>query len=70
LHQPVLENAIVHSFVEALSVVFITASAIMVIAFVLSLFLKQVELRSAGGPKKDGDADDEAAFEAPAPALH
>jgi EmrB/QacA subfamily drug resistance transporter len=72
---PAFEAAILHDFVEAMSVVFTTAAVIMVVAFVLSLFLKQVELRSMGGggdrPAAQGSPDGAAAeVEAPAPALH
>jgi EmrB/QacA subfamily drug resistance transporter len=70
---PGFESAILHDFVDAMSVVFSVAAVIMIVAFVLSLFLKQVELRSMGGdrpvaPSSSGDVEAEA--EAPAPALH
>jgi EmrB/QacA subfamily drug resistance transporter len=72
---PALKATILHDFVQAMSVVFTVAAAIMVVAFVLSLFLKQVELRSMGAPKPTAqgspEADDAVAeLEAPAPALH
>jgi EmrB/QacA subfamily drug resistance transporter len=68
---PGIEQIMIHSFVEAMSVVFMVAAAIMLVSFVLSLFLKQVELRSAGGP--GGPAGTEAGATtdaAAAPALH
>jgi EmrB/QacA subfamily drug resistance transporter len=73
--QPGIEFAVLHSFVEAMSVVFVTAAVIMAVAFVLSLFLKQVSLRSvggaAGGSSPDKSSEEADAFEAlPAPALH
>jgi hypothetical protein len=49
-----------------MSVVFVTASAIMVVAFVLSLFLKQVELRRMGGGAPGKDEPSEIADLAPA----
>ena len=65
---PGIEQIMLHSFVTAMSVVFMVASAIMLVAFGLSLFLKQVELRSAGGA---GAAAAEAPSDStPAPALH
>jgi Na+/melibiose symporter-like transporter len=77
---PSVAYTVLHSFVEAISVVFATAAVIMAIAFVLSLFLKQVSLRSVGSapggssgeaPKgADGNADDELAELAAAPAMH
>ena len=77
---PTVAFTVLHSFVEAISVVFATAGAIMAIAFVLSLFLKQVSLRSVGsGPgggsgeaskDADGNADEELAELAAAPAMH
>lgn len=46
-------DTVLRDFTSAMSVVFVSAAAIMVIAFVLSFFLKQVELRTAmGGPGK------------------
>jgi hypothetical protein len=65
---PGIEPVILHSFVQAMSVVFLIAAAIMAIAWVLSLFLKQVELRSAGGPAP-ADAVT-APANTPAPAMH
>lgn len=47
-----LFDIVVRDFTSAMSVVFVSAAAIMVIAFVLSFFLKQVELRTAGGGGK------------------
>ena len=44
-----LLNTVIHWFVEAQSVVFLTAAVVMVLAFVLTLFLKQVELGTTGG---------------------
>jgi EmrB/QacA subfamily drug resistance transporter len=68
---PGIEQIMIHSFVEALSVVFMVAAAIMLVSFVLSLFLKQVELRSAGGPGGPAGAESGApADAAAAPALH
>ena len=65
---PGIEQIMLHSFVMAMSVVFMVASAIMLIAFVLSLFLKQVELRTSGAPGQGAaEAPSDAA---PAPALH
>ena len=59
-------DVILRDFSNAMSVVFLTASGIMVIAFVLSLFLKQVSLRTAGAPGagKPAEAEDLA------PAVH
>jgi EmrB/QacA subfamily drug resistance transporter len=58
-----LFDVVVRDFTSAMSVVFETAAGIMVIAFVLSLFLKQVELRKAGAPSPSspevGEADAE-----------
>jgi EmrB/QacA subfamily drug resistance transporter len=62
-----LFNIVVQDFSASMSVVFETAAGIMVIAFVLSLFLKQVALRKAGGPGKSKDA---AEVENLAPAVH
>jgi MFS family permease len=68
---PGIEQIMIHSFVEALSVVFMIAAAIMLVAFVLSLFLKQVELRSAGSPSGPAGAEAGATADAAAaPALH
>jgi EmrB/QacA subfamily drug resistance transporter len=69
---PGIEAVMLHAFVEAMSVVFATAAAIMGLAFVLSLFLKQVSLvRSPGAPAgKPGGADDELADIPAAPAMH
>lgn len=64
---PKVANTIMDDFARAMSVVFETAAAIMVVAFVLSLFLKQVELRRAGGgPGKDKPSE----IEDLAPAVH
>lgn len=67
---PGIESIMLHSFVQAMSVVFVTAAGIMAIAFVMSLFMKQVELRavSAGAPAAAGEGalDDSPA----APAMH
>src|SRR6202040_565304 len=51
---PVVQSAVLHSFVQAMSVVFDFAAVIMAVGFVLSLFLKQVTLRTAGAPKPEG----------------
>ncbi len=51
---PGIEATVLHAFVQSMSVVFEVAAAIMAVGFVLSLFLKQVTLRSAGGPKPAG----------------
>lgn len=72
---PGIEASVLHSFVQAMSVVFAVAAGIMAVGFVLSLFLKQVELRTAGGPKPEGTTDDAAGDEAiatseAAPVLH
>jgi EmrB/QacA subfamily drug resistance transporter len=45
---PGIEAGILHVFVQAMSVVFLVATGTMLVAWVLSLFLKQVTLRSAG----------------------
>ncbi|HEV2346735.1 MAG TPA: MDR family MFS transporter [Actinocrinis sp.] len=76
---PGIEATVLHSFVLAMQVVFEVAAVIMALGFVLSLFLKQVTLRSAGAPAPqaapEGPADaapdgkDEATA-SPAPALH
>ncbi|HET9169782.1 MAG TPA: MDR family MFS transporter [Actinospica sp.] len=66
-----LFDIVVRDFTSAMSVVFMTAAAIMVIAWVLSFFLKQVELRRPGAPtqaKPAGAADAEDL--APSPAVH
>jgi EmrB/QacA subfamily drug resistance transporter len=62
---PNLTSIVLRDFTSAMSVVFLTAAGIMVIAFVLSLFLKQVELRKAGAPGKTP-----AEVEDLAPAVH
>jgi hypothetical protein len=49
-----LFNIVVRDFTGAMSVVFGTAAGIMVIAFVLSLFLKQVALRKVAARQKRG----------------
>jgi len=67
---PGLFDIVLRDFSSAMSVVFLTASGIMVIAFVLSLFLKQVSLRKAGAPGQQGAGTAEAADLAPAPAVH
>ena len=75
---PGIEYTVLHSFVEAISVVFATAAVIMGVAFVLSLFLKQVSLRSAGsapggnaqGEGPGSENEDELAEFAGAPAMH
>ena len=68
---PDLSTVVLRDFTSAMSVVFLTAAGIMVIAFVLSLFLKQVELRRAGAPAKSADgAEAEDLTPAPAPAVH
>jgi MFS family permease len=66
---PKTAAVILRDFSNAMSVVFLTASAIMVVAFVLSLFLKQVELRTAkGGSAGKGKPASE--VEDLAPAVH
>jgi EmrB/QacA subfamily drug resistance transporter len=68
-----IEYTVLHSFVEAISVVFATAAVIMGVAFVLSLFLKQVSLRTNSGPSTSDDptaAEDPFADVAAAPAMH
>jgi cobalamin synthase len=76
---PTVAYTVLHSFVEAISVVFATAAVIMAVAFVLSLFLKQVSLRSVGGAaggSSEGpgegapNIDDELADLSAAPAMH
>ncbi|WP_034268620.1 MDR family MFS transporter [Actinospica robiniae] len=59
-------DTVLRDFTSAMSVVFVSAAAIMVIAFVLSFFLKQVELRSAKG----GAGKAPAKTEDLAPAVH
>jgi EmrB/QacA subfamily drug resistance transporter len=59
-------DTVLRDFTSAMSVVFVSAAAIMVIAFVLSFFLKQVELRTAKGPGKAKEAKPENL----APAVH
>jgi EmrB/QacA subfamily drug resistance transporter len=63
---PKVANIVLTDFSRAMSVVFVTAAAIMVVAFVLSLFLKQVALRSRAGGKPGAGASNEAADLAPA----
>ena len=58
-------DTVVRDFTSAMSVVFVSAAGIMVVAFALSFFLKQVELRSAKGPGKA-----KAPAEDLAPAVH
>jgi EmrB/QacA subfamily drug resistance transporter len=66
---PDLSTVVLRDFTGAMSVVFGTAAGIMVIAFVLSLFLKQVALRKPGAPGQNtGIAEVEDL--APAPAVH
>jgi EmrB/QacA subfamily drug resistance transporter len=57
VQQPGIEATVLHSFVQAMSVVFQVAAVIMALGFVMSLFLKQVELRTAGAPAPEGAAD-------------
>ena len=65
-----LFGIVLKDFTSSMSVVFESAAAIMVIAFVLSLFLKQVELRKPGAPGQSpavvGEADAEDLNVAPA----
>ena len=74
--QPGIEYTVLHSFVEAMSVVFATAAGIMAVAFVLSLFLKQVSLRTNGPAAAapgtaEGTADADELLDIPAaPAMH
>jgi hypothetical protein len=74
VQHPGIEAIMLHSFVQAMSVVFIVAAAVMAIAFVMSLFLKEVELRSTGGPTSTAPSTDPATgtgtapIAAPAPA--
>jgi len=66
-----LFDIVLRDFTSAMSVVFLTASGIMVIAFVLSLFLKQVSLRKAGAPSQGkGPGTGTAEIEDLAPAVH
>jgi EmrB/QacA subfamily drug resistance transporter len=65
-----LFDIVVRDFTSAMSVVFLTAAGIMVIVFVLSFFLKQVELRKAGAPVQAGAGGAEAEDLAVAPAVH
>ncbi len=54
VQHPGVEAAILHVFVQAMSVVFLVAAATMLVAWVLSLFLKQVPLRAMGAPAPEG----------------
>jgi hypothetical protein len=63
-----LFNIVVKDFTSAMSVVFMTAAGIMVVAWVLSFFLKQVELRKVSGPSSSEEGLAEA--ENMAPAVH
>lgn len=65
-----LFDIVVRDFTSSMSVVFMSAAAIMVIAFVLSLFLKQVALRTAGGPAAGKDKPASPEVEDLAPAVH
>jgi predicted MFS family arabinose efflux permease len=74
-----VQSAVLHSFVQSMSVVFQFAAVVMAIGFVFSLFLKQVTLRTARGPEQEGPAegttgdaagDEAAATSGAAPALH
>jgi EmrB/QacA subfamily drug resistance transporter len=67
-----LFDIVLKDFTSSMSVVFESAAAIMVIAFVLSLFLKQVELRRPGAPSRSAAAAGEADAEElnVAPAVH
>jgi EmrB/QacA subfamily drug resistance transporter len=67
-----LFDIVLKDFTSSMSVVFESAAAIMVIAFVLSLFLKQVELRKPGAPSQSSPAVGEADAEDlnVAPAVH
>jgi MFS family permease len=67
---PQKADIILHNFSTAMSVVFETAAAIMVIAFLLSLFLKQVELRTAKGGPADKGTSPSPEVEDLAPAVH
>ena len=67
---PDLSTIVLRDFTSAMSVVFMTAAGIMVIAFVLSLFLKQVALRKAGAPAKENAAEEALEDLAPAPVVH
>lgn len=55
---PGIEPAILHIFVQAMSVVFVVAAVTMAVAWVLSLFLKEVPLRTLGA-KPEGAAGGE-----------
>jgi len=76
---PAVQSAVLHSFVQSMSVVFQFAAVVMAIGFVFSLFLKQVTLRTSGAPVPDAAAkgatgeaagdEAEAASDA-APVLH
>jgi MFS family permease len=50
VQHPGIEPAILHIFVQAMSVVFLVATVTMAVAWALSLFLKQVPLRAMGAP--------------------
>ena len=64
-------NIVLNDFAHAMSIVFETAAGIMVVAFVLSLFLKQVELRAkTGGHQAGKGKESEVADLTPAPAVH
>jgi EmrB/QacA subfamily drug resistance transporter len=66
-----LFNIVVRDFTSSMSVVFMTAAGIMVIAWVLSFFLKQVELRKPGAPVAAKPADAAGAEDlTPSPAVH
>ena len=66
-----LFDIVVRDFTSAMSVVFLSAAAIMVVAFVLSLFLKQVELRTAkGAPGAGSGKPASPEIEDLAPAVH
>jgi hypothetical protein len=54
VQHPGIEAAVLHVFVQAMSVVFLVAAATMLVAWVLSLFLKQVPLRAMGAPSPEG----------------
>lgn len=66
---PGIEATVLHAFVQAMQVVFEVAAGVMVVGFVLSLFLKQVTLRSAGSPVPEGAAEAMAAGAAEAEAA-
>jgi EmrB/QacA subfamily drug resistance transporter len=46
------QHIVVHSFVQAMSLVFVVAAVIVAFAFVLSLFLKQIELRRSNSHQR------------------